>query len=130
MGAVSIMKKLAKEYELEPGLCGLRTENIAKESRLLNPKLYNLKATHLLGKYYYKHPNFFIIGEGRSHHEQSVVWIEDNKYKGYGYFEPENIENDIQSLKDSVVISSNSHEVHRLIRNWLRKKTRDEIINY
>lgn len=129
-GALNIMKKLEREYELAPALCGLKIDNENARQISLNPQLYNLKASRLLSKYRYNHPNFFIIGDGRSHHEQSVVWIENNQYKGYGFFEPENIENDIQSLKESVEILPNTHEVHRLIRNWLRKKTRDEIISY
>lgn len=130
LGAVNILKKLIRDYGLEPRLCGLHSDNNPGEPFSFIPKSYNLKATHLLSRFHYPHSNFFIIGDGRSHHEQSVVWIENNSYRGYGYFEPENIENDIQSLKDSVVVSTNFHEVHRLIRNWLRKKSRDEIIPY
>ncbi len=39
---------------------------------------------------------------GRSHHEQSVVWIENYRFMGCGYFEPEYIENYIESIKAAV----------------------------
>lgn len=126
VGATNILRKIVATYGLEPGLCGFGE----KQEIELEPESYNTKVGKFLNKYLYKHPNFFIIGEGRSHHEQSVVWVENHQYKGFGFFEPENIENDIESLKDSVKPHANSPEVHRLIRNWLRKKTRDEIIKY
>jgi hypothetical protein len=58
------------------------------------------------------------------------VWIENYEYKGYGYFEPEYIENDIESLKEAVQLQPDDPDIHRIIRSWLGKKTKDEIIVY
>ncbi len=125
--ALKILKKLVPKYELDPRLCGLGNGD---ETPAISPLLYNSKVQRLLYRYQHEHPNFFIIGEGRAHHEQSVVWVEKNSYKGFGYFEPEHIENDIQSLMDAVKPSKNNADACRLIKNWMKKKMKDEVIKY
>lgn len=125
--AQKIIRKLIPKYELDPRLCGMGNgEDIPN----IAPLLYNSKVQRLLNKYLFEHPNFFIIGEGRAHHEQSVVWVEENRYRGFGYFEPEHIENDIQSLKDAVKVTKSNPDAARLIKNWMKKKTKDEVIRY
>lgn len=125
--SLKMLRKFVSRHDLDPRLAGL-----AKPEGVLSitPQAYNQRVEKLLHKYQFDFPNFFIIGEGRSHHEQSVVWVENQCYRGFGYFEPENIENDIQSLKDVVKPSRPCSDAHRLIKNWLRKKNRDEVIRY
>ncbi len=97
----------------------------------MSPELYNQKFNGIFKKYHFKHNNFFIIGDGRSHHEQSVVWIENNNFKGYGYFQPEYIEHDIDSIKEFVTNQYDaSPEIQRIVHNWLSKRSRDTIIPY
>ena len=40
-----------------------------------------------------------ILGPGRSETEKSIVMIENGKYQGYGYFEPEFIAVDPEQLE-------------------------------
>jgi DNA polymerase III subunit epsilon len=123
-----VMRKFIEKYGLYPSLCGYGdSENTFPE---MPAEAYNLRVKSVTGKYFYKHPNFFIIGDGKSHHQQSVVWIEDHVYKGFGYFEAEYIENDIESLKEMVQPQYDDPDIHRIIRSWLGKKTKDEIIAY
>jgi DNA polymerase III subunit epsilon len=123
-----VMSKFIEKYSLYPSLCGYgNPENTKPE---MPSEIYNLRVSKVTERYRYKKPNFFIISEGKSHHQQSVVWIEDNTYKGFGYFEPEYIENDIESLKEVVQPQYDDPDVHRIIRAWLGKKTKDEIIAY
>ncbi|HXH17738.1 MAG TPA: exonuclease domain-containing protein [Chitinophagales bacterium] len=125
--SMKIIRKLVARHQLDPRLSGL-----AKPEGVLSitPQAYNQRVSPLLRKYQFDFPNFFIIGEGRSHHEQSVVWVENQCYRGFGYFEPENIENDIRSLKEVVKPSKANSDAHRLIKNWLKKKMKDEVIRY
>ena len=123
-----VMHKLIEKFGLYPSLCGYGdAEDTVPE---MPATVYNLKMKEVNARYRYKHANFFIISEGKSHHQQSLVWIEDYEYKGYGYFEPEYIENDIQSLKEVAQPQADDPDVHRIIRSWLGKKTKDEIIVY
>ncbi|MDX2002581.1 MAG: exonuclease domain-containing protein [Chitinophagales bacterium] len=126
--ATSVLKRIGQKYGLLPELCGLKEKNGSLDG--LNKDEYNARLAKAFNKYRYRNPNFFIIGEGRSHHEQSVVWIEDHQYKGYGYFEPEYIENDLASFKEVVHSKENNPDNHRIIRAWLGKRNKDEIIAY
>lgn len=123
-----VMHKLIEKHGLYPSLCGYG--NAADTVAEMPAAIYNLKLKEVNARYRYKNPNFFIISEGKSHHQQSLVWIENYEYKGYGYFEPEYIENDIQSLKEVAQPQPDDPDIHRIIRAWLGKKTRDEIIVY
>ncbi|MEX2588711.1 MAG: exonuclease domain-containing protein, partial [Chitinophagales bacterium] len=99
--ANNTLKKLMETHQLCPLLCGY--ENEYPDRKL--PKAldaYNFKLKKILSRYLFKNDNFFLIGEGRSHHEHSIVWVDKQKYMGFGFFEPEYIENDIESLKESI----------------------------
>lgn len=123
-----VLHKLIEKFGLYPSLCGItNAEDTLPE---MPATVYNLKIQQVNARYRYKHPNFFIIGEGKSHHQQSIVWIENYEYKGFGYFEAEYIENDIQSLKEAVQLQYDDPDIHRIIRGWLGKKTKDEVIVY
>jgi DNA polymerase-3 subunit epsilon len=123
-----VMRKFIEKYGLFPSLCGY--DNPGNAIPEIPANIYNYRVNQVTERYRYRHPNFFIIGEGKSHHQQSVVWIENHVYKGYGYFEPEYIENDIESLKEMVQLQNDDPDIHRIIRSWLSKKTKDEIIVY
>lgn len=123
-----VLQKLIEKYGLYPSLCGIGNKENTVAQMPANE--YNLKLQLVNARYRYKTPNFFIISEGKSHHQQSIVWIEDYEYKGFGYFEAEYIENDIQSLKEAVQPQPDDPDVHRIIRSWLGKKTKDEVIAY
>ncbi len=125
--SMKIMKKIVSAHMLDPRLCGLEK---AEGFLSFSPEVYNKRVNSILRRYRFEHPNFFIISEGRSHHDQSVIWIENNCYRGFGYFEPESIESDLQSLMDCVKPTKSTPEATRIIRNWLKKKTRDEVIKY
>jgi len=127
--ATAVLKRMVNRHGLYGALCGLG-ENGNGKMPDMPPPAYNSKLKQLLEKYQYDNPNFFIIGEGRSHHEQSVVWIENHRFKGIGYFEPEYIENDIESIKAAVTHHPDTPDAHRIIRNWMGRKNQDTIIVY
>jgi DNA polymerase III subunit epsilon len=127
--AVSVLKRMVSRNGLFSALCGFG-ENGEGKLPDIPPVLYNNKLNRLLSKYQYNNPNFFIVGEGRSHHEQSIVWIENHRFMGIGYFEPEYIENDVDSLKEAVSRKPDTPDAHRIIRNWMGRKNQDTVIVY
>ncbi len=125
-----VMDKLINQYQLHPTLCGMNGKYGDVPMNGLQPGPYNAKVKKAAARYQYRYTSFFIIGEGRSHHEQSAVWIERGQYKGYGYFQPEYIENDIDSFKECITYKDDDPDAHRVIRSWLGKRSNDEIIPY
>ncbi|CAN5201910.1 exonuclease domain-containing protein [soil metagenome] len=126
--ATSVLKRMVQRHGLYSALCGFGENGNGKPD--VPPNVYNGRLNQLLEKYQYDSPNFFIIGEGRSHHEQSVVWIENHRFMGCGYFEPEYIENDIESIKSAVARKADTPDAHRIIRNWMGRKNQDTVIVY
>lgn len=128
--AHAVLKRLAEKYSLFPSFCGFESDKNGELPKL-PPDIYNQKFNGIFKKYHFKHNNFFIIGDGRSHHEQSAVWIEENQFKGFGFFQPEYIENDIESIKEHVTHHFQATpEIQRIVHNWLSKRNRDTIIPY
>jgi len=91
---------------------------------------YNLHIEKAIRGYLYKHPNFFIIAEGIHPDEHSAIWIENNVYKGFGYFNPELTPGTPDSLKEVVKHDDDDVEVQKIIRAQLRKMKNTKIITY
>jgi hypothetical protein len=61
---------------------------------------------------------------------KSVVWIEDNTYKGFGYFSPELTPATVENLKEVVKADEDDFETQKIIRAQLRKMKHAKIIAY
>ena len=73
-----------------------------------NPQDYNLRVAKLSHKSDYPHNHFLLIGKGRKNGESSFIYIQDQVYRGYGFFElnyqiktPEKILSRITSMDDN-----------------------------
>ena len=91
---------------------------------------YNEKVERAVRKYLYKNTNFFIVGDGRRPDENSVVWIENSHYLGYGYICPELTELTIENLMASVKLQTDDLEIQKIIRQELRKGKGLRIVSY
>ena len=78
----------------------------------------------------YNHNNFMIIQNGRSSSEKSVVHIEKGKYVGYGYFEPEFINPNPETLRDFVKYKEDNRDVNRIIRNFMINSQDKNVLVY
>ena len=73
-----------------------------------SPQDYNLRVAQLAHKSDYPHNHFLLIGKGRKNGESSFIYIKDQVYRGYGFFElnyqiktPEKILSRITSMDDN-----------------------------
>ena len=103
-----------------------------KESGLeeKNLKNYNAQIEKAIRKHLYRSPNFFIIAEGIHPDEHSVIWIENNTYRGFGYFNPELTTNTPDNLKELIKHDEDDLEVQKIIRAHLRKMKNSKIVSY
>ena len=93
-------------------------------------KAYNDKIERAVRKYLYKNSNFFIVGDGRRPDENSVVWIENSNYRGYGYICPELTEITVENLMASIKPQTDDLEIQKIIRQELRKGKGMRLISY
>lgn len=127
--ANKIMTKLIKDNNLH--------QWFALRSRLkengIDPKglkSYNLHIEKAAKKYLYRQSNFFVVCGGIHPDEHAAIWIENNVYKGYGYFNPELTQANPENLREVIKPDEDDMEVQKIIRSHLRKMKSAKIISY
>lgn len=130
--ANKVLEKILREnnlyawFALRARLKGRHPE--AKDAKTL--KSYNMHMERAVRKYLYRQPDFFIIGEGIHPEEHSVVWIEKNIYKGFGYFNPEITQATPENLREVIKPDQDDAETQKIIRSLLRKMKNLKIVSY
>jgi DNA polymerase-3 subunit epsilon len=136
-----ILTVYCEKFKLCPKLCGLHdvehsclayhTGNckgacIGKEF----PQDYNKRAIQLIRRWRFENQNFFIIGEGRTVDEHSIVAVEGGKYVGFGYMDNEFEITNPEQLKLFIKNYDDNRDAQRIIRRHLEASHRDKIVNY
>ena len=91
-------------------------------------RLYREKINALLDSFKYPFSSFIIVSRGRKTGESSFVYIENNNFKGYGYFD---LYYQIKSSKEIIsrlVSMEDNSDTQKLISNYLRKKKYNKLI--
>ena len=128
--ANKILGKIIKENNLHAWFA-LRSK--MKEQGTIDAKSqksYNQSLEKAARKYLYKQPNFFIISAGIHPDENSAIWIENNVYMGFGYFNPELTEATPANLKEVIKYDEDDMEVQKIIRGQMRKLKNSKVISY
>ena len=138
LGSKELLYNLAKNNRLCLKLCDLyKTETscfdysvhecngacIGKES----PDEYNQRALAIIKRFSFDTESFAIIGKGRTASEKSVVWVERNRYLGFGYFDTDG-PTDLESLRDCIHKYTDNRDIQQILRGHLRKPGADKII--
>ncbi len=138
--ANQILTLMCEKYKLCPKLCGLHdvehaclayhTGNckgacIGKEL----PGNYNKRVIQLIRRWRFENQNFFIVGEGRTVDEHSIVAVENGKYVGFGYIDNDFEITNPEQLKLFIRNYDDNRDAQRIIRHHLDTSS-DKIINY
>jgi DNA polymerase-3 subunit epsilon len=127
--AIKVLHKIITEGHLQVQFSLLK-KMTDPEQRENFKKSYNDKIEKAVRKYLYKNTNFFVVGDGRRPDENSVVWIENSHYMGYGYISPELTELTIDNLMAAIKPQTDDLEIQKIIRQELRKAKGLRIISY
>ena len=127
--AIKVLHKIISEGHLQIQFSLLRkmTDPTQRENF---KKAYNDKVERAVRKYLYKNSTFFVVGDGRRPDENSVVWIENSVYRGYGYIYPELTPITTDSLKECIVAQEDDMEIQKIIRQELRKGKGLKVVSY
>ncbi len=138
--AKKYLSALSQEFELCQKLCGLYETHgacfhygikqcygacIAEEL----PENYNTRAKLLIRKFEYESDNFLIIDKGRNPQEKSVVKIENGKYCGFGFFEPEITGDNLRLIAESTKPFTDNRDVQIIIKGFVSTK-RLKLLNF
>ncbi|MBP6731355.1 MAG: hypothetical protein KA149_04810 [Chitinophagales bacterium] len=127
--ANKILGKIIKENNLN-GWFAMRSKMKENGIEPKGLKTFNNNIEKAARRYLYKHPNFFIISEGIHPDEHAVIWVENNTYKGYGFFNPELTASTPETLKEVIKADEDDSEVQKIIRSQMRKMKNLKIISY
>ena len=71
--------------------------------------------------------DFFVIDQGRTKTEKSVVLVEQGNYKGFGYIEEEDM-NGLEALRDAIQTKQGNPETAKIIRRFLAGKHKAKVL--
>lgn len=138
--AQSLMYYLAKEFLLCQRLCDIFESGTHFEKghkKCLGActgkepaEMYNLRVREAVQTFHYPHPNFLIIGKGRSFDEKSVVCIENGSYTGFGYLESSSTGESLFQIKEKIQLYSDNPDIRRIIRAYLNRYRRDRVVPF
>lgn len=93
-------------------------------------KSHNDKIEHIIQHFYFDHPHFFIVNEAVNPDERTIIWVENNEYKGYGNIHVQDGLNDIDSLKEKITYKKDNPDIRTILRAWLKKNKKTHLIKY
>ncbi len=73
--------------------------------------------------------DFIILDQGRNLEERSVILVENGQYQGFGYIDKEDINGNIEELKDAIKPFNHNPDVVRIILSFINKGKTIEVIN-
>ncbi len=91
---------------------------------------YNERLSQAIKRMNFEQASFLILDKGRSENEKSIVRIEEGKYVGYGFADMDNVQGDLELLKDCTAVKNANREVNGIIKSYLEKNQVDQIIKY
>lgn len=137
--AVSLLLKIAEDYKLCLHLVGL--PNTANDCIICVTKCpsistkteisteYNQRVEAFIKERSLQNKNMLIIDRGREIDERSVVWIENGKYRGYGYYSLNHQINNPEILKSILNPVQHNSNAQHIIQNYLQRNKRLKTVN-
>ncbi|WP_245756755.1 3'-5' exonuclease family protein [Flexibacter flexilis] len=131
---------MVQQYQLCQKYCGLyKTQGACFDHQIKvcagacvqkeSPESYNERAQKAIKRFRYAHNNFFILGAGRQQYEQSVVWVENGVYKGFGFVDT-STGGTHEDLKNAVKPYADNRDVQQIIRSYMKTMRTEKLIVY
>jgi len=120
-----------EEYELCLRYCGLTAEDAVcfhhqiRKCRGIcageeEQGTYNARAEKVLIAHQYRSKSFIIVDRGRERQEQSLILVEQGKYKGYGYSDSSTQINTVEDLRSGIRTVQYYPDTDAIIRSYLK----------
>lgn len=138
--ATAFMERWIDEYELCEKFIELQpiekhstNDNTQQNSKNYTsketPETYNKKVQKLINFYTFSHKNMLIIDRGRNFKEKSVVYIENGKLQGIGFFELNHQIHKPEILKTIITPMEHNRDAKHIIQSYIRQRKKLKIIN-
>ena len=100
-----------------------------EEITIHQPK-YNPRLNHNEFNYGFNDPNMILIDKGKDISEKSVLLIENNEFKGYGFTDLNHQINNIEVLRTLITVNNYSTKFNNIIYTYLEKEKVEKIIRF
>lgn len=131
--ARSFLTNKVREFELCPKLSGLQKSKGPCFDHHINncdgacigkvkSGKYNKRVNKLILTFHTENESMAILGDGRDRDESSVVWVENGKYLGFGYFSNSFDLNHTFELKSFIKHYDDNQDIQRILQMYLRNK--------
>lgn len=139
--ALSAIKRRGKKYQLcpklygaerGPGRCFHHQLHICKGACMGEEDAdeYNERVEKAIKEINYGKQNlgdFLIVGEGRHYDERSVVMVQKGLYKGYAYVDASYMQQDMDTLIESITYKIETPDVQRIIQGYIKKHPKEVV---
>jgi len=130
----------AQKYTLCLKLVGLESPKNACSHEQINQCLgacieketaeqYNNRVQQCIDRLSFQSPNMLLIDKGRTHDERSIVLIQDNEYKGFGFVSLNYQLTNMDMINTLITPMKNSRAARHIIQQFVRKNKVKEIVN-
>ena len=137
--AKHVMNHWLKTYELcqkysslkeAEGACYAYKNNTCKGACLMKeePESYNQRLQHLKYKNNYPHDDFLMIDRGRKDGEHSFIYIENQSFKGYGFYELNHQIKSKEKILNRITPVEDNSDCRALILSHIKKKKYRKLI--
>ncbi|NHB67707.1 exonuclease domain-containing protein [Perlabentimonas gracilis] len=130
--AQAYLYRIVDDYSLCQKLCGLyKSANACFHHQIGQchgaciglelPHDYNLRVQQALDSQSLGSRSFIMVDDGRHPDERSFIKVMNGKIEGFGYFNPEYIDNSIDLLKETLTPCGNHREAVMSVRGYMAK---------
>ncbi len=138
--ARSFLKLKIEEFELCAKLAGLqKSPGACFDYRIQQcygaclgeekPSKYNKRVNKAIQSFTQDHLTGGIIGKGRNMNESSIVWIENGKYLGFGFYDDHSEILHSSQLKDFIKLYPDNQDIQRILHSFLHNGKEYRIVS-
>ncbi len=91
---------------------------------------YNPKINHVDFNSGFSNPNMILVDKGKNISEKSVILIENNEFKGYGYVDLNYQIDNIDLLRSLIAHNKYSNKFDQIINTYLKKEKVEKIVRF
>ncbi len=95
-----------------------------------NAASYNIRVKEAINGFIFSSENFFLIDTGRHDEERTAVKIVNGKYKGYGFFDINEIGFGLDAIHDSIKAAEDNRDIQIILKGYLKRNKVEKIIRF